>query len=217
LTLQARSIFALAAFLLSASLLYAARPSAAQAPAQAPPAEAPAVVSIAGQLLIANPSMFDPNFAQTVILMVRHDKDGAFGIIINRPIATRPLAELLAVLGDKDAQVTGEVQIFAGGPVQPELGFVVHSGDYRGLQTMDAATSGMAVTSNRDILRDIGSGKGPRKSLFAFGYAGWGPGQLEGEFGRRAWSLAPAEQKLVFDEDREKVWDIAYARRTQDL
>jgi putative transcriptional regulator len=212
-SLQARPILALAALLLSASLLYAARPVAAQAPA-AP--EAPAHVSIAGQLLIANPSMGDPNFAQTVILMFRHDKDGAFGIIINRPIATRPLAELLAVLGEKDATVTGEVRIFAGGPVQPELGFVVHSADYRGPLTVDAA-GGMAVTSSREILRDIGNGKGPKKSLFAFGYAGWGPGQLEGEFGRRSWSLAPAEQRLVFDEDREKVWDIAYAQRTQDL
>jgi putative transcriptional regulator len=200
-------ILALAAFLLPAVLLDAVRPVAAETPAH---------VSIAGQLLIANPSMGDPNFERTVILMVRHDKDGAFGIVINRPIATRPLAELLAVLGDKDAPVTGEVRIFAGGPVQPELGFVVHSADYRGPQTLDA-TATMAVTSSREILRDIGSGKGPKKSLFAFGYAGWGPGQLEREFGRRAWSIAPAEQRLVFDEDRDKVWEIAYAQRTQDL
>jgi putative transcriptional regulator len=212
-SLQARPILALAALLLSASLLYAARPVAAQAPA-AP--EAPAHVSIAGQLLIANPSMGDPNFAQTVILMFRHDKDGAFGIIINRPIATRPLAELLAVLGEKDATVTGEVRIFAGGPVQPELGFVVHSADYRGPLTVDAA-GGMAVTSSREILRDIGNGKGPKKSLFAFGYAGWGPGQLDAEMTTGAWGVAPADERLVFDEDPTQKWIEATTRRLLDL
>jgi len=160
--------------------------------------------------------MGDPRFARTVILMVRHDTDGAFGIVINRPIAERPLAELLAMLGDKDAPVAGEMRIVAGGPVQPELGFVVHSTDYSGPQTIDAGGQ-TAVTSSRDILRDIGSGKGPKKSFFAFGYAGWGRGQLEGELKGGSWATAPAEQTLIFDEDREKVWDIAYGRRTQDL
>jgi putative transcriptional regulator len=180
------------------------------------PAETPVHGSLAGQLLIATPSMGDPRFARTVILMVRHDTDGAFGIVINRPIAERPLAELLAMLGDKDAPVAGEMRIVAGGPVQPELGFVVHSTDYRGPQTIDIGGH-TAVTSSRDILHDIGSGKGPKKSFFAFGYAGWGPGQLEGELKGGSWATAPAEQTLIFDEDREKVWDIAYGRRTQDL
>ena len=202
---QARPILALAAFLASAALLDAARPVQAEPPS-----------SLAGQFLIATPSMGDPRFERTVILMVRHDKDGAFGLIINRPIAERPLAELLDMLGDKDAGVTGEVRIFAGGPVQPELGFVIHSTDYRGPQTIDI-DGGMAVTSSRDILRDIGRGKGPNKSLIAFGYAGWAAGQLEGELQQRAWTTAPAEQRLIFDEDRDKVWDIAYSHRTQDL
>jgi putative transcriptional regulator len=148
--------------------------------------------------------------------MVRHDKDGAFGIVINRPIAERPLAELLDMLGDKGAPAEGTVRIFAGGPVQPELGFVVHSTDYQQPQTI-AIDRRVAVTSSRDILRDIGSGKGPTKSLIAFGYAGWASGQLEGELRERAWVTAPAERNLVFDEERDKVWDIAYAHRTQDL
>jgi putative transcriptional regulator len=202
---QARPILALATALVSASLLDVGAPAIAEEP-----------VSLAGQLLIATPSMGDPRFARTVILMVRHDKDGAFGIVINRPIAERPLAELLDMLGDKGAPAEGTVRIFAGGPVQPELGFVVHSTDYQQPQTI-AIDGRVAVTSSRDILRDIGSGKGPTKSLIAFGYAGWAPGQLEGELRERAWVTAPAERNLVFDEERDKVWDIAYAHRTQDL
>ena len=184
----------------------------------APPtrAQAPAHTSLAGQLLIAVPGMADPRFQRSVILMVRHDQTGAFGIVINRPVTERPLAGLLEALGDTDARVTGTVRIFYGGPVQPEIGFVVHSAEYRGPETI-AIEGGLAVTSSREILRDMGSSKGPLKTLVAFGYAGWGPGQLEGELARRSWFLAPADAALVFDEERDKVWDAAMTRRTQDL
>jgi putative transcriptional regulator len=176
----------------------------------------PAQTSLAGQLLIASPSMGDPRFTQTVVLMARHDKTGAFGIVINRPVGERPLASLLEALGEKDAGVEGTVRIFAGGPVQRDLGFVVHSADYRASGTI-AVDGRVAVTANRDVLRDIARKQGPKKSLIAFGYAGWGPGQLEGEMALRAWFTAEDDEGLVFDEDRDKVWDAAMKRRTQDL
>jgi putative transcriptional regulator len=172
--------------------------------------------SLAGQFLVATPSMGDPRFAHAVILIARHDKDGAFGLIINRPAAERPLSELLEALGDSGTPVNGTVRLFAGGPVQPELGFVIHSPDYHSAQTLDV-DGHVAVTMNREILHDIGTGKGPQKSMIAFGYAGWAPGQLEGEIARRSWATVPAENKLIFDEDREKLWDIVYAMRIQDL
>jgi putative transcriptional regulator len=149
-------------------------------------------------------------------LMVQHDKDGALGIVINRPVGERPLAALLETLGEKDTAATGTVRIFAGGPVQPEIGFVVHSTDYHQPSTIEVNTR-VAMTSSREILRDIGNEKGPRKILIAFGYAGWAPGQLEGELARRDWVVAAGDPKLIFDEDRDKVWDIAFAQRTQDL
>jgi putative transcriptional regulator len=180
------------------------------------PKQVPAPSSLAGQLLIAAPSMGDPRFFQTVVLMARHDKNGAFGIVINRPMGERPLASLLEALGEKDAAVEGNVRIFAGGPVQRDLGFVVHSADYHRPGTVDI-DGRVAVTSNRDILRDIARKQGPKKSLIAFGYAGWGPGQLEGELTLRAWFTAAEDARLIFDEDRDKVWDEAMKRRTQDL
>jgi putative transcriptional regulator len=179
-------------------------------------AQTTGTASLTGQLLVASPSMGDPRFAHTVILMVRHDKDGAFGIVVNRPVEERPLAALLETLGEKDTAATGQVRIFAGGPVQPDMGFVVHSTDYHQPDTVDV-NAGVAMTSSREILRDIGNDKGPRKNLIAFGYAGWAPGQLEGELARRDWVLAPGESKLIFDEDRDKVWDAAFSRRMQDL
>jgi putative transcriptional regulator len=188
-------------------------PATAALPAHA---QAQDHVSLAGQLLIASPTITDPRFARTVILMVQHDRNGALGIIVNLPMGERPVASLLEMLGEADAKVAGTVNIFAGGPVQPQMGFVVHSADYRRPDTI-AIDGRLAMTASREVVRDIADGKGPKKSLIAFGYAGWAPGQLEGERLRGSWFTTPAESSLIFDEDRGKVWDLAYARRTQDL
>jgi putative transcriptional regulator len=92
----------------------------------------------------------------------------------------------------------------------------VHSSDYHRPETLDV-DGRFAMTSSREVLRDIAANAGPMKSLVAFGYAGWGPGQLEGELAHNVWYTAPADPALVFDDDRDKVWEHATARRTQDL
>jgi putative transcriptional regulator len=158
----------------------------------------------------------DPRFYQTVIMLVRHDRSGAMGIVVNRPLQERPLAALLEALGEKADGAAGNVRIFAGGPVQPELGFVLHSAEYRRADTMEI-DGHLAMTSSREILRDIANNRGPKQSLVAFGYAGWAPGQLEGELVQGVWFTAPADAKLIFEEERERVWDNAITRRTQDL
>ncbi len=190
--------------------------AAALCAAPSNPAEAPKQNSLKGQLLIATPAMRDTRFDRAVILMVRHDGDGAMGIVINRPLGEKPLADLLAALGAKDTAASGSVRIFLGGPVQPEIGFVVHGTDYRRPETLDV-DGRLAATSSREVLRDIARNAGPMKSLIAFGYAGWAPGQLEAELARNVWYTAPADPGLVFDDDRDKVWEHATARRTQDL
>jgi len=172
--------------------------------------------SLAGQLLVATPDMGDPRFARTVILMVRHDQNGAFGIVINRPLGDAPLAELLHAIGDKDASTSDTVRLYAGGPVQPEVCVVIHSADYHQPGTIDIDGK-IAATLTPEVLRDIASGHGPQKTLVALGYAGWGPGQLEDELKRNAWYLASQDPALVFDDDRDKLWEHAVARRTQDL
>jgi putative transcriptional regulator len=196
-------------------ILACALPALAEAALEAPK-DAPVRATLAGQLLVATPAMGDPRFAHTVILMARHDKKGAFGIVINKPVGERPLASLLETLGEKETGAEGSVRIFAGGPVQPEIGFVVHSADYRRAETI-VVDSHVAVTSTREILRDIARKQGPQKSLVAFGYAGWGPGQLDGEMAQRAWFTAEEDIDLIFDMDRAKVWDEAMKRKTQDL
>lgn len=181
------------------------------------PAGTPEPPSLRGQFLIATPAMRDPRFDRAVILMVRHDRDGALGIVINRPLGEKPLADILAAFGKKeDAAAAGNVPVFLGGPVQPEVSFVIHGSDYHqpGTLGIDAR---LAATPSGEVLDDIAHHQGPAKSLITFGYAGWAPGQLEGELSRNVWYTAPADPGLVFDDDRDKVWEHAAGRRTQDL
>jgi putative transcriptional regulator len=202
-----RLILALAAIVVPATLLNATHPCCAAIDAR---------VSLAGQLLIASPEIRDSNFDHAVILLVRHDQGGAMGFVINMPTEQRTVADILKLLGENDSNVKGKVQLFAGGPVQPEIGFVIHTGDYRESETIDVNGRAL-VTSSRQILRNIGNDKGPKKSLVVFGYAGWAAGQLEDEIKRRVWFTVSADQNLIFDAERQKLWDAAYAHRTQDL
>jgi putative transcriptional regulator len=202
-----RLILVLTAIVVPETCLIAAQPCCAQIPIDD---------SLVGQLLIASPTIQDPRFDHAVILVVRHNQDGAMGIVINMPTEERSLANILEMVGEQDTNVTGKVQLFAGGPVQPELGFVIHSSDYRRLGTIDV-NERVLMTSNSRILRDIGNNKGPKQSLIAFGYAGWAAHQLDDELRRRVWFTTPADVNLIFEEDREKLWDSAYARRAQDL
>jgi len=187
-----------------------------------PAAAETAAEPTAGQLLVASAAMQDPRFHHSVILLLRHDASGAFGIVINRPLGERPIAGLLADAGSdtdksaKDSGIEGTIRVFLGGPVEPQYGFVIHGGDYRRPETQ-ALENGIAMTATKEVLRDIGHHQGPEKYLFALGYSGWGAGHLEGEIARRDWLTAPADPDLVFDEERGAVWERALARRTREL
>jgi putative transcriptional regulator len=165
--------------------------------------------SFAGQLLIASPSLRDP-FDHAVILIAQHDRNGALGIVINRPITRRPIATVLAALGADAAGVTDSVPIFFGGPVSPNIAFALHGADYRRPHTIDI-DGRVALSDAAEVLRDIGTGHGPKQSLIAFGYAGWAPQQLDDELARGSWVAAPENPGLVFDTDRAKVWTDALA------
>jgi putative transcriptional regulator len=203
------------AFLLAVAALFSVTAAVAE---DAPPPALPPP----GELLIASAAMQDPRFHHSVVLLLRHDSKGAFGIIINHPLGERPLAALLADTGGKDATddndsaTLGTIRVFLGGPVELQRGFVIHSADYHRPETLSFG-DGLAMTATKEVLHDIGHHQGPAKSLFALGYAGWGAGQLETEIARHDWFTALAELELVFDAERGTVWDKALARRTREL
>jgi putative transcriptional regulator len=209
----ARTLLALAAMagiLLTAAILARPAPGRAAVPAQHEP-------SLKGRLLVATTDMTDPRFNQAVIFMVHHDATGAMGLVINRPIGRIPILSLLEQLGLSGSGVSGEIRVHYGGPVEPTQGFVLHTTDYTTSAT-HVVGGGIALTTDPDILRAIGAGSGsPRRSLFALGYAGWAPGQLEGEINRGHWVDVPADVKIVFDEPADKKWERAMARRVITL
>jgi len=169
--------------------------------------------TLAGQLLVARTELRDPRFIRTVVYIVHHDAGGAMGLILNRPIGEASLSELLERAGVEGKGVNGKIRVHFGGPVEPARGFILHTVDYT-IEGSQVVKDGIAVTARPEILRAIGTGTGPRKSLFALGYAGWASGQLEAEIKTGDWEIVSADQALVFDENYEKKWDRAMARRT---
>jgi putative transcriptional regulator len=201
-----RWILAAAAVLMPAAALHAALSSE--------PPDLSETPSFAGRLLIASPQMRDP-FDHAVILLAQHSRDGALGVIINHPLDSRPIAAVLQALGADASGVKDSVRLFLGGPVGRDTAFVVHSADYRRDDTVDI-DGRVALSDAADVLRDIGLGKGPSKSLVTLGYAGWSPSQLEDEIARGAWVTVPEDPNLVFDDDRTKVWTDALVRYKTD-
>jgi putative transcriptional regulator len=173
--------------------------------------------SVAGRLLVATPELEDPNFYHTIVYMVKHDGGGAMGLVLNRVLGKGPVAELLEGLGD-DGKVdpAAEIEVHFGGPVESGRGFVLHSPDYDGEDTV-VLSDLVALTSSLDVLRAIAAGKGPKRSLLALGYAGWAPGQLEAEIAAGAWEVVEPDEGLLFDDKVDSKWQRALDRRGVDL
>lgn len=172
--------------------------------------------SLQGKMLVAKPSMADRRFAQAVILMVRHDPKGAFGLVVNRPLGEVEIRDTEAGAGGAAARAV-HLPAFAGGPVEPHRAFVIHSRDYR-LDTTIPVAEGLAVTGDRRILADIVAGKGPKTLRYVVGYSGWGAGQLEDEMRRNDWYVTPADAGIVFGpEDAAAKWEKAVEMRLEGI
>ena len=174
-----------------------------------------------GWLLVAAPSMPDPGFARTVILILHYGADGTKGVIVNRLISTQPAGEVLErMLGQgplaKDGADQAPVRIQFGGPVRTTRWTYIHSGDYRGPNTT-MVTGKVSLTSSLGILSDLATGKGPAQGFLAIGYAGWGPGQLAREMARKDWFAIPPDSAIVLDRQFATKWRRALDRRSVDL
>jgi putative transcriptional regulator len=166
---------------------------------------------LTGQLLVAMPQMRDPRFTRSVIYMCAHNPEGAMGLVINRLVGSITFPDLLGQLGIHQKVRGDEIRIHFGGPVESGRGFVLHSTDYQQTGTM-VVNGGVALTATIDILKDIADGSGPKHSLLALGYAGWGPGQLDSEIQENGWLSVPADEELVFGQDLDGKWDLALRR-----
>lgn len=164
--------------------------------------------SLQDHFLIAMPAMADPNFTETVTYICKHDGEGAFGIVINRP-GELSLGEMLGQLAIRlDDRSVAELPVMHGGPVEPERGFVLHRSNKAFEATLEAGPE-IKVTSSPDILAAIGSGERLGSVFVALGYAGWGRGQLEIELGNNTWLTVPANPAIIFETPCEQRWTAA--------
>jgi putative transcriptional regulator len=167
---------------------------------------------LTGQLLVATPEMRDPRFVETVIYIVKHGREGTFGLVINRPLAKGPVEDLLKGFGIDSSGAQDEIIIHYGGPVSPGAAFVLHSDDVF-LEESAKVANGIAMTSDPKLIEAMARGKGPRQSLFVMGYAGWAPGQLEGELMAGSWFVVSGDKALIFGQDAGRKWQQAMDRR----
>lgn len=150
------------------------------------------------------PGMFDPRFERSVNVICVHDENGALGIGIGHVREGVRFRELLEEVG-VDPGIAPDCAVHHGGPVEPGRGFVLHSTDWGGADTI-AVQPLCALSASIDILRAIAEGRGPTQWLIALGYAGWGPGQLEGEMRQHGWYAAQGQTDILFGTAAEARW-----------
>jgi putative transcriptional regulator len=163
---------------------------------------------LSGRLLLAMPGMFDPRFDHSVSVLCVHDENGALGIGIGRLREGVRFHEILEELGI-DPGVAPDCEVHEGGPVEPGRGFVLHSTDWGGSDTIEVHPL-CSLSASMDVLRAIAEGRGPQRWLMSLGYAGWAPGQLEGEMRQHGWYAADPHPEILFDTAVDDRWTATW-------
>lgn len=178
---------------------------------------ASASINLTHHFLIAMPGLEDAAFARSVVYLCEHSERGALGLIINKPtdITLKGLFDKVDLsLRREDL---GREPVFQGGPVQTELGFVLHEPMLVGRSATDASAyastmaipGGLAMTTSKDVLEALSTGVGPRRVLITLGYSSWGGGQLESELAENAWLTVAADPSVIFDTPVPERYDRA--------
>lgn len=164
------------------------------------------------------PNLSDTDFSHTVSYLCQHNEEGSLAIVINR-ITGLTLGTVLNQMEiDTSVEQVKKAPVFAGGPVQLERGFIIHSnGDSDKWESSIQISESTSLTSSRDILEAIAVDKGPEKYLVALGYAGWGAGQLEEEFIKNAWLNTPYKESILYDTPISQRWSAAASQIGIDI
>jgi len=162
--------------------------------------------SLRSQILIAMPTLYDPNFSKTLTLICEHSPDhGAMGVIINQPTSIDVFELLNIDKQDSEEESLSSIPVYAGGPVDTDHGFILHDESSYNDSTL-VVTDNLFLTASTDILHDIAEGKGPKNKLIVLGYAGWSPGQLETEISSNSWLTIDYQPDLVFSTPADQQW-----------
>ena len=168
-------------------------------------------MDLTGEFIVSMPSMQDERFLKTVIFICAHSKEGAMGFIINKKIDFELYPDLLEKLGVDKSINTNKFFLRHGGPLERSRGFILHSNDIVKSETLNI-NNDVALTSTAELFDELAKGKGPKKSILALGYAGWGPGQLESEIIQNSWMTFSIETSFLFDDELSNKWTDAYKK-----
>ena len=164
--------------------------------------------SVKDLFLIATEEMNDPRFAKTVIIILRHDKNGALGLVINKKLGKINLGSLISEIEDrsinKNELYNIEIPIYWGGPVDKKKLLILHSNDYKNETTIKY--NNLSTSSDLETLIKIAEEKGPKKSLVLLGLSAWNVEQLDGEIEKGGWTLSKMSMDIIFEEENDKKW-----------
>jgi len=168
--------------------------------------------TLAPGFLVAAPFLRDPNFARAVVVLVEHGPEGSLGFIVNRPapISFDQVTEILGL--DAAESYARDTPVYDGGPVAPQSGWILFDPqdvDDEVLADAVEVSDRLAVSASRNLLDAIAADEGPERRLLALGYAGWAPGQLDGEFSRGVWIPVDLDDEIVFDTEPADRWSAA--------
>jgi putative transcriptional regulator len=172
--------------------------------------------SLAPSLLLSMPQLTDPNFNRTVVLLIRHNDEGAFGLVVNRPLATTGRV-VVNLETEAPLSTDRELQVWVGGPVEPQRSWILV-----GEPTEAEAVGGMRIADNLylsaspDLLRRLLEPSPPAHARLIVGYSGWGPRQLETELNASAWLLSDVDRDLIFNTPPDRMWEAAIRRLGAD-
>ena len=164
--------------------------------------------SVKNYFLVATKKMTDPRFKNTVIIMLKNDEKGAWGIVINKPLTSIPLGSLIYKSRDatnKQKELYNvKIPVYWGGPVNESKILILHSQEYKNETTINFQN--ISISSDYNILFEIANNKGPKKNLVIVGFSSWGEGQLEGEMEKEGWNLSEINLNLIFEMDNAEKW-----------
>ncbi len=171
--------------------------------------------SLAPALLLSMPQLLDPNFARTVVLLCKHSEEGAFGLVVNRPLVT---TGTVMVHLDPPVTTERELSIWVGGPVEPERSWILVGGGPEHPEVSGASqiAEGLYLSTSPALLRRLLEPEPPANARLVVGYAGWAPGQLEQELAESSWLLSDVDADIVFKTPAEQMWERAIRRLGAD-
>lgn len=173
------------------------------------------VVDLAGKFLVAMPGMGDDRFDRALIYLCDYSKDGAMGLIVNKPVEDPNFDQLCDhLLVSRTREVS--VDVVYGGPVERKRGFVLHSTDYQPDDAGRVLGRNLAMSTTLSVIEDLAAGKGPEHAMVAMGFAGWSAGQLDREIASNAWMICDGDLDLIFSRDFDDKWSTALTRAGVD-